>query len=83
MDFANPHALFSGFHSRRNLKLENLALRHQLRVLKRSGIKPKFNNSDRLFWVMLRCWWSDWQQVLKIFQPRTVLSWHRLGFRMF
>jgi hypothetical protein len=33
--------------------LENLALRHQLTVLKRSVPRPKFNNSDRLFWAWL------------------------------
>ena len=76
-------ALFSGLQSRRHLILENLALRHHLAVLRRSGAKPKLSNFDRLFWVMLHRCWSDWQRVLKIFQPRTVLSWHRLGFRLF
>src|SRR4249920_2790706 len=76
-------ALFAGLQSRRHLVLENLALRHQLAVLRRSGAKPKLSNSDRLFWVILRRCWSDWQRVLKIFQPRTVLLWHRLGFRLF
>jgi transposase InsO family protein len=76
-------ALCSGLKSRRQLMLENLALRHQLTVLKRSVPKPKLSNSDRLLWVLLQRCWSDWQRVLVIIQPRTVLGWHRLGFRLF
>jgi hypothetical protein len=75
--------LYSGFQSHRHLLLENLALRHQLTLLARSVPKPKFNNSQRWFWVVLRRCWSDWQRALVIVQPRTVLNWHRLGFRLF
>ena len=45
--------LGSALHSRRRLLLENLALRHQLTVLKRSVARPKFDNSDRLCWAWL------------------------------
>lgn len=76
-------ALGSGLQSRRRLLLENLALRHQLTVLKRSVPRPRFNNSDRLFWAWLRRGWADWQGTLVILQLRTVLNWHRLGFRLF
>lgn len=76
-------ALASGFRSRRCLVLENLALRHQLMLLKRSVPRPNFNRADRLFWVLLQHCWADWQRVLAIVQPRTVLAWHRLGFRLF
>jgi hypothetical protein len=63
--------------------LENLALRHQLAVLQRSAPKPNLRNSDRVLWVLLQRCWSDWQRVLVIAQPRTVLNWHRMGFRLF
>ena len=76
-------ALWSGLQSRRHLLRENLALRHQLTVLKGSAPKPILSRSDRLFWVLLRRGWSDWQRVLPILQPRTVVSWNRLGFRLF
>src|ERR1035441_6069563 len=74
--------LYSGFQSHRHLLLENLALRHQLTLLSRSVPKPKFNNSERWFWLALRRFSSDWQRALVIVQPRTVLNWHRLGFRL-
>src|SRR4030088_975582 len=75
--------LFAGFQSHSGLVFENLALRHQLAVLKRQARKPKFRCADRLLWVVLRRIWSDWQQALQLFQPQTIIGWHRLGFRLF
>lgn len=40
----------SMFRSRRALVLENLALRHQLQVLQRSGKRARFRPLDRGFW---------------------------------
>jgi hypothetical protein len=45
------HSLLSGFQSHFRLVLENLALRHQLAVLKRQTRKPKLRPADRLLWV--------------------------------
>src|SRR4051812_40031769 len=64
------------------LRLENLALRQQLAVLRRSTPKRlKLTPADRLFW--LRRVWSNWRSPLWIVQPETVLAWHRRGFRLF
>jgi putative transposase len=76
-------SLLSGFQSHSHLVLENLALRHQLAVLKRQAHKPKLRPADRLLWVGLRRFWPDWPHALLIFQPQTVIAWHRLGFRLF
>jgi len=66
------------------LRLENLALRQQLGVLRRSAPKRlKLTPADRLFWVWLRSLWSDWKSVLMIVKADTVVAWHRLGFRLF
>jgi hypothetical protein len=40
--------------SRRNLVLENLALRHQLLVLGRNARRPRLNPLDRALWAWLR-----------------------------
>jgi hypothetical protein len=40
------------FCSRRDLLLENLALRQQLAVLSKRHPKPRFEAPDRLFWVI-------------------------------
>jgi transposase InsO family protein len=76
-------SLAAGFHARRNLVFENLALRHQLLVLHRTVHSPTFRTSDRVFWAALRACWSRWATVLVIVQPQTVVRWHQAGFRLF
>jgi hypothetical protein len=71
------------FCSRRDLLLENLALRQQLTVLRRRHPQPRFAPSHRLFWVMLRRLWSGWKQALILVQPETVVRWHRAGFKVY
>ena len=72
----------SGLQSRSQLILENMALRHQLMVLRRSGPKPRLRNADRVFWTLLQGCWSGWQRALLIVEPRTLIGWYRLGFRL-
>jgi len=77
-------ALWSIGRSRADLQLENLALRHQINVLRRSIKKrPRFSSGDRLFWVYLSCIWRSWRSTLVIVRPETVVAWHRNGFRLF
>lgn len=38
---------------------------------------------DRVFWILLRRLWPGWSNVLVIVKPETVVSWHRMGFRVF
>lgn len=71
------------FCSRRNILLENLALRQQLITLKRKHPKPRLSDFDRLFWSMVRLTWSKWKEALVIVKPETVVSWHRAGFRLY
>jgi hypothetical protein len=73
----------STFKSRAALQLENLALRHQLAMLRRSIKRPKLNSADRLFWAWLSQVWCDWRSCLLIVRPETVIGWHRQGFRLF
>src|ERR1039458_3542848 len=77
-------SLRSLVRSRLNLQLENLALRHQINVLRRSAkTHPKLTSKDRLFWVCLSRLWRDWRSTLVIVKPETVVAWHRKGFRLF
>src|SRR5713101_5576701 len=76
--------LGSMFRARAALELENIALRHQIGVLKRAARKrPELTAGDRLFWVFLSRVWCDWRSALNIVQPATVIAWHRKGFRLF
>jgi putative transposase len=65
----------------RQLALENLALRQQLAVYKRTVKRPKLGRRDRLFRVWLSRVWAGWRQVLVIVAPDTVLRWQRRRFR--
>jgi putative transposase len=69
--------------SRRDLLLENLALRHQLLVLTRNAKPPRWTASDRALWARLAHTWSRWRSVLRLVQPDTVIGWHRQRFRLF
>ena len=71
----------SALRLRRDLAVENLALRHQLVVLKRQSKKPRFEDCDRLLWMGMKRFWSGWTGALDLVQPATVVRWHRAGFR--
>jgi transposase InsO family protein len=65
----------------RQLALENLALRHQLAVYKRTVPRPRLRRTDRLFWVGLARVWTGWRAALVIVAPDTVVRWQRRRFR--
>ena len=71
------------FRSRRDLPLENLALRQQLAVLKQRHPQSRFAASDRLFWKVLKRFWPGWKQALILVQPETVVRWHCAGFKAY
>src|SRR5450432_2805923 len=75
--------LISGFRSREELLLENLALRQQLLALHAKRPRPRMSCLDKLFWVALRSLWSGWKKSLIIVTPATVVRWHRAGFRLY
>ena len=72
---------FCGGH--RQLALENLALRQQLAVYKRTATRPRLRTTDRLFWVGLARVWTGWRKPLGIVTPDTVLRWQRRRFRAY
>jgi hypothetical protein len=51
--------VFGLVRSRRNLVLENLALRQQLATLMEKHSRPLLVRSDRIFWVALRHFWME------------------------
>jgi len=71
------------FHARRDLLLENLALRQQLAVLRGRCPRARLTVTDKWFWVMLRRLWPGWRRALILVRPETVVRWHRAGFRRY
>ena len=55
----------------------------QISILKRPKKRLQIRTKDRLFWIMLCRFWSNWQQPLIIVKPETVIRWHRKGFKLF
>jgi hypothetical protein len=64
--------IFSAFGSRKDLVLENLALRQQLLALHTKRPRRRLSARHKLFWVLLRKLWSGWQKPLILVTPRTV-----------
>ena len=75
--------MIATLRERRDLALENLALRQQLGVLKRRHGVPRLKKGDRLFWVVLSRIWAPWRQALHMVTGDTVVGWQRKVFRIY
>jgi putative transposase len=72
------------FRRRAVLELENLALRHQLHVLRRQRPgRPRLFTIDQILWVWLYRLWPRCLDAMVLVKPATVVQWHRQGFRLF
>src|ERR1700704_4494940 len=77
-------ALIGLFRPRASLQVEILILRHQLNVLRRkSPQRPTFTSIDRLVFAGLYRLAPGMLDALKILKPKTVIRWHRAGFRAY
>ena len=56
--------LRSVFKSRRQLLLENLALRQQVTMLRQSVKRPRAIVADKLFWILFSRYVDNWRKVL-------------------
>jgi putative transposase len=81
--FAVLKTVCSLFKSRRQLTLENLALRQQLAMLKPSVKRPQVSPADCLFWILFSKYVDGWRTMLHALHPDTVVRWHREGFRRY
>src|SRR5262249_21565903 len=78
------HWLGSLVQSRRRLEAENLALRHQVNILRRRVSRRLWlSNVDRLTFVWLYRLCPSVLNAVAIIRPETVIRWHRQGFRAF
>ncbi len=65
------------------LVAENVLLRHQLAILRRSVKRPRCTPADRALLVVLASRVRVWRSALLIVQPDTLLRWHRQLFRVY
>ena len=72
------------FRSKARLEAENVALRHQLVVLRRKmPDRVRFSNGDRLFSVWLYRLFPSVLGSFLLIHPETLVRWHREGFRRY
>jgi putative transposase len=69
------------FRSERSLRVENIALPHQLAIYQRTVKRPRIGPEDRILWSWLSRRWARWREVLVFVQPETVIAWQRKRFR--
>jgi hypothetical protein len=66
------------------VEAENLALRRQLNILRRSSPKKlALSDIDRLLFTGLYRFDSRILGALTIIKPETLIRWHRAGFRRY
>ncbi len=76
--------LWSLFKSRPARDAENLFLRQQVIVLKRSAPKRlQLRRSDKIIFVCLYRLFPSLAEAAVIFEPETLVRWHRSGFRRY
>ena len=77
------HFVCLGLRSGSSLAAENLFLRKQLAFYQERKVKPRrADNPTRLTLVLLSRWFN-WRDALIVVKPRTLIAWHRKGFRLF
>ncbi len=69
------------FRSQLSLRVENVALRHQLAIYQRTVKRASIRPADRILWSWLSRRWARWREVLVFVEPETVIAWQRKRFR--
>ena len=69
--------------SRSDLILENVALRQQIAVLRRTKPRVRLEPQDRILWVALRQSWCRWRDALFIVKPETIVACHQRAFQRY
>ena len=72
-----------GLRSRSSLAAENLFLRKQLAFYQERKVKPRRADDLTRLTLVLLSRRFNWRDALTIVRPRTFVTWHRKGFRLF
>jgi hypothetical protein len=66
--------LRSALRHRASLVAENLVLRQQLAILRRTTPPPRLRPIDRAFWVMVARGWSRWAELSRLLSSSAARS---------
>lgn len=65
------------------LAIENLFLRKQLALYVERQVKPRRADDATRIALVALSWLIDWRELLTVVKPKTLIRWHRKGFRLF
>jgi putative transposase len=65
------------------IRTENLVLRKQLAQYIERGVKPQRVDSVTRISLALLTRLFEWQNAVVIVRPKTIIRWHRAGWRLF
>jgi transposase InsO family protein len=71
------------FRSSRSIKAENLFLRRQLGLYIERGARPRRIDSVTRIRLILWSRFFDWRNALVVVRPKTLIRWHRGGWKLF
>ena len=71
------------FRSTLSVEAENLFLRWQLDLFKERGIKPRRADAVTRISLAVLARLFNWRDALFVVQPKTIIRWHRAGWRLF
>jgi putative transposase len=75
--------LLLAFRSSQSIQAENLFLRRQLALYIERGVKSRRIDSATRIALTLLSRLFDWRGALVVVRPKTLIRWHRAGWRLF
>lgn len=76
--------ILGSLKSRAEFHVEVLAFCQQVAIVaERDRKRLRFHPQERWFWILLYRLWPSCLQKLKVFQPDTLVRWHRKGFSFY
>src|ERR1700726_807067 len=71
------------FRPTQSIQAENLFLRRQLALFKERGIQPRRIDAATRISLAVLARLFEWRGALVVVQPKTMIRWHRAGWRLF
>ena len=71
------------FRPTQSIEAENLFLRRQLALFKEHGVRPRRIDAATRISLAVLARLFEWRDALLVVQPKTMIRWHRAGWRLF
>jgi len=71
------------FRPTRSIQAENLFLRRQLALYRERGVRPRRVDPATRIGLAVLARLFDWRNALVVVHPKTLIRWHRAGWRLF